>query len=202
MTFMPRAWPSLTNSVVKSWQRPGWGGTFPPWYQAYPLQETAKVWMTFAPSPAYQATCCSGSASAQSPGGAKPLGPPGPQLKSMQKARIASPARRAGLPVCQSRTAAHKTAPRINRLRIGLLCLAGVWAPGGRFRAWWALAGAVSSSPDAGARFREKLIPADSKAETVGQALVPAPLLKITSWTNETPRFRRSNGRTNHSNRG
>src|ERR1035437_8027912 len=131
MTRMPRAWPRLTSWVVKSWWSPGWGGTFPPRYQAYPLAETANVWMTLAPSPAYQARCCSGSASAQSPGGAKPLGPPGPQLKSMQKARMASPARRPGLPVCKSRTVAHKTAPLTNRLRIEWRCLAEACATAG-----------------------------------------------------------------------
>src|ERR1039458_4065538 len=128
--------------------------------------------MTLAPSPAYQARCSSGSASAQSPGGANPFGPPGPQLKSTQNARIASPASRPGLPVHKNRNAAHTTTPRSTLWRVdwrgfvqpsAVLGFLGTSLPGkglnsAHFNSW----------------SRERLMPLDTKGEDSGQALVPA----------------------------
>ena len=126
------------------------------------------VWITLAPSPAYQARCCSGSASAQSPGGAKPLGPPGPQLKSMQKARI-GPAAMSPRPLaCNNRHAAQRLALPTKRRRRQLRCLAtrcagvsltGLRLPRGR-----------SGSADAEAWSRKRLMPAGSKNDPLRQA--------------------------------
>ena len=74
--------PSLTTSRRKSCLRPGCSGTGPPLYQAQPLDETQKVWMTLPPMALCQATWALGSASFQAPGLAKPLRPA--QLKSRQ----------------------------------------------------------------------------------------------------------------------
>ncbi len=57
----------------KSCLSPGCSGAKLFLYQAYPLVETAKVWMTFAPMALYQATCSAGFDAAQCPGFANGL---------------------------------------------------------------------------------------------------------------------------------
>src|SRR5512136_2630801 len=124
--------------------------------------------MTLAPSPAYQARCSSGSASAQSPGGANPLDPPGPQLKSTQNARIASPAMRPGLPVHNKMSATHSAVPPGTGWLLDWRSFVRPVAALGSLETCWPAK--VFNTAEADAWSRERLMPLDNKRAAVEQA--------------------------------